>query len=150
MSSVPASKRTKSHYEPVDNAAQIFKKTIDICLRVPKRYTIILLQYIARDAHSMASCAVRANSIHPACLSEYHTRRALWQEGLSWLNALDQDFSLFLYDPKCLTYFENSETPTKGVSHTDLNVLASLIHKQYALFTSAMVSDEERFSLLGD
>ena len=65
MSNVPALKRSPSGYQVVDTAQELYRKVIAMCIKLPKRYTPLVLQPFVELASEVADNTKCANSVFP-------------------------------------------------------------------------------------
>lgn len=148
MSSVPKSKQKPSLYATVDNAYLIYNKVLDLCMRMPKRYTEFVLKDIVHDAHRMASECKEGNSIVPKFSEDYVARRTHFLEAYAKAKSLSSDMEFFLFRPEVLTYFDRSETKTVGVSKGDLNEISSMLRRQKGLIKGTLEKDFQLYGYL--
>ena len=145
MSNVPKSEQPESHYEVVDNAYKIYNKVLDICMRMPKRYTDLVLKDIVHDAHRMASECKEGNSGVPKFHNDFLIRREHFLRAYGKVEALSSDMDFFLFRPQVLSYFDQAEHKTVGVSKGDLKDISAMLRKEKALIAGTLEKELERF-----
>lgn len=144
--SVPKSERGQSAYEVVNTAGKLYKMTVDLCIKLPKRYTFLVLQPIVELAGKVADYTKAANSVFPANQHEAQLRRDYFLHARATLQALISKTGLLLEVPGVLTYRDGDKT--KGVTHKELEEWAALMNSEVKLISGAMNKDKERFKNL--
>ena len=141
--SVPKSKRGESGYEVVNTAGDLYNKTIQICLKLPKRYTYLVLQPIVELAGKVADYTKSGNSVYPSNAHEVQIRRDYFIHARATLQSLISRANIIIDIPTVLTYKDGDKT--KGVTKNELQEWADLMGKEDRLIAGAMKKDKERY-----
>lgn len=143
---VPKSKRGKSGFGAVDNADRIDDKILDICLRMPKRYTYLILQPLVNHAGDAADYVREGNSVFPKNKHEAQIRRDYVIRSYCSLQALSRRINRFLTHPQVLTHTIGDKTV--GVKAGELEELAKMINEEFAMLKDMLGKDEIRYKNL--
>ena len=143
MSNVPELKRGKSGYQVVDNAEELESKVIKICVKLPKRYTDLLLIKIVELASDIATYVRVANSNFPRNQHEAQIRRDDFVKAYGFTQALSGKINHLLLIPSVLRYkVDNKE---KGVTINELNEISDMVKLELSLIKGSLESDKKRF-----
>lgn len=135
-------------FAPVDNAIRLYRKVVEVCLKMPKRYTYLILQDVIELAGRVMDNAKGANSVFPTNQHEVQIRRDYWIHARANLQALSTRIDRFLEVPGTLTYHDERSDKTKGVTTKELEEIADLIGAEMALITKALEEEKKRFKSL--
>lgn len=135
-------------FAPVDLPPKLYKKVVDACLKMPKRYTYLILQDVVQLAGRVMDNAKAANSVFPTNQHEAQIRRDYWIYARADLEALSSRIDRFLEIPETLRYKDEISGRTKGITESELEEIADLIIQERGLITKALESDKERFKNL--
>ena len=135
-------------FAPVDTAIRLYKKVLAVCLKMPRRYTYLLLQDVINLAGEVMDNAKKANSVFPTNPHEAQIRRDYWIYARASLQALSTRIDRFLEVPSTLNYHDERADRTKGVTVNELGEIADLISAEMGLITDALKSDKNRFKNL--
>lgn len=141
--SVPTSKRAESKFEVVNTAFDLYKYTLDLCIKMPRRYTYLVLQPIVDLAGQVADYTKCANSVFPSSAHEAEIRRDYFIRARATLQALIGRANVLMEFSGVLTY--KDEKKTKGVTAHEIERWAFLMNKELALIKGAMENDKKRF-----
>ncbi len=145
--SVPQSKRAESGFQVVDTAIQIYKKTLNICLRMPNRYTYLVLEPIIKLAGEVMDNVKKANSIIPSLTSpnpvDVQLRRQHFVNAYASLQALITRMNYFIESPDVLRQKDGKKT--YGVTRSELTELSQMMRTEFTLIKGAIASDSKRF-----
>ena len=135
-------------FAAVDIPPKLYKKTVDACLKMPKRYTYLILQDVIQLAGRVMDNTKAANSVFPTNQHEAQIRRDHWIHARADLEALSSRIDRFLEIPETLRYKDEISGRTKGITESELEEIADLIIQERGLITKALESDKERFKNL--
>lgn len=107
-------------YAPVTNAIAIYEKTLHICLKMPKRYTYLILQDVIRLAGEVMDNTKKANSVFAQNLHEAQIRKDYWINARASLQALSSRIDRFIDAPQSLRYRDEHSNHTKGVTWSSI------------------------------
>lgn len=138
----------KKPFAPVDTTKVLYKKTIDACLKMPKRYTYLLLQDVVHLAGLVMDNAKGANSVFPANQHEVQIRRDYWIHARANLEALSSRIDRFLEIPNTLRYKDEESGRIKGITISELEEIADLINLEKDLLKKTLESEKERYKHL--
>ena len=138
----------ENKFEVVNTANKIYKYTIKLCVKLPKRYTFLVSQKIANTAYEVMENARVANSIFPSNRHETQMRKNYWSIARAKLQVLSTSINYFADEPDILTYKDEVSGKVKRVTKNELNQLADVIAEEQTLLTNIMKSDKERFANL--
>lgn len=128
----------KRPFAPVDTANKLFRKVLQISVKMPKRYTYLLLQDFLGHARRVRDCAKMGNSVFAKNDHEKQTRIDYWIEARAELQALSSGLDDFLEMPDTLTYKDAQTGKSKGVTINELGEIADLINQEMALLTKQL------------
>ena len=137
-------------YAPVTNAIAIYEKTLHICLKMPKRYTYLILQDVIRLAGEVMDNTKKANSVFAQNLHEAQIRKDYWINARASLQALSSRIDRFIDAPQSLRYRDEHSNHTKGVTMNELKELAELMIKEQSLIKSAIDADKKKSATLSN
>lgn len=141
--SVPKSKREESKFEVVSNALDLYKFTLNLCLKMPRRYTFLVLQPIVDLAGKVADHTKCANSVFPSNAHEAQIRADYYIRARAELQALIGRAGTMAEVSGLLTY--QDEKKTKGVTEHELEKWSYMMYKELSLIKGAMDNDKKRF-----
>lgn len=139
-------KPTKNPFAPVDKTYKIYRKCLEICLKLPKRYTFLVSQNFMDSAHNLRKFAKGANSIMPTNKHEVQARRDCWLKARIYLQNLSAFIDDFLYEPTTLQYHDEKTGKTKGVAVKELEEIADLLIEEGRLITNTLKEEKKRYS----
>lgn len=140
----------KRPFAPVDTAKKLYKKVLDMCLKMPKRYTYLLLTDVIHCAADVKRNTKGANSVFPTNQHEAQIRRDYWIHARAALQGLSSFIDDFLDMPDTLQYHDPASDRTKGVTLHELEEIADLINSEMGLITKALEDEQRRFRSLKD
>ena len=140
---LPKSKTKESNYQVVETARILRKKVLDACLKLPRRYTFLLLQDTMHVANDVMHLCKSANSVFPTNPSEVQMRINYWIQARASLQALSSDIDEIAEIPSILTYSFTGKK--KGVTRHEIDELGALINKEMGLIKKAIEVDRKRF-----
>lgn len=137
----------------MDTAADIYWMVLAICIRMPKRYTNLVLDPIAVLAGEVMDEVIKGNSAIPNAEAPDPTvlqiRKTHFIEALSSLEALIQRMNFFIANPNMIDHEIIGKSGTKirmRVTEAQLVELAELMRKEVTLIKGTIKKDEERFN----
>lgn len=137
--SVVKSKQNESKRSFVTISENLFKECLRVCIKMPRRYTNLVLSPIIEFAGQITDNVHKANEIF---LSE-HTRSSDAERRLNYINmalenlgALSFRINVFLYMPEGITYYDPKDKSNTKIIFGNMEQIALLI-------------DEERRTLKG-
>ena len=148
MSNVPEMKRGKSGFQTVDTSRELKRKVLQMCVKLPKRYTDLILKDTIQDAKDVARYVRKANSVFPHNKHEAQIRIDYWIKASTTIQALSDDLNDVLEIPSVLRYKINNKE--KGVTINELNEIADLVDNEIKLIKGSLDSDRDRFRKLPD
>lgn len=140
----------KRPFAPVDTAKKLYKKVLDMCLKMPKRYTYLLLTDVIHCAADVKRNTKGANSVFPTNQHEAQIRRDYWIHARAALQGLSSFIDDFLDIPDTLQYHDPASDRTKGVTIHELEEIADLINSEMGLITKALEDEQRRFRSMKD
>lgn len=147
--SVPRSKQKQSGYKVVDNAIDIYNKTLDICLRMPNRYTYLVLLPILNLAGEVMDYAKKGNSVIPnknkPNINDVEERRNNFIKAKSSNQALITRLNFFLERPQLARHKINGREV--GITESELDKLATMVELEDALLGGTLDKDELRYKV---
>ena len=133
MSNVPALKRSPSGYQVVDTAQELYRKVIAMCIKLPKRYTPLVLQPFVELASEVADNTKCANSVFPHNQHEVQIRLDYWIVAKAKLQALSSKLNNISEIPSVLRYKVNNAERITIYYVTQLSIiiiyLLFILHK---------------------
>lgn len=148
MSNVPKSERKESGFQVVDTAIAIYRKTLDICMRMPNRYTYLVLLPILNLAGELQDNVKRANSIIPNVKApnpvDVSKRREYFVTAYSSLQALITRLNFFLDCPETLRVGGKKKY---GITSSELLELSGMLRREFTLIKGAIEGDAKRFRM---
>ena len=132
-------------FMPVDVSIQLYKKVVAACLKMPKRYTYLLLQQVINLAGEVMDNAKMANSVFPTNQHEVQIRRDYWIKARASLQALSTRVDRFLEVPGTLTYQNENTGRISGITVNELAEIADLIEAEQQYLTNALKREQNRF-----
>ena len=146
---IPARKsrliKEKQPFAPVDTARKIYGSTLNMCIKMPKRYTYLVLKETIELAGKVMDYTKMANSVFPTNQHEAQIRRDYWIVARSSLQALSSRIDRFIEMPDALSYKFEDTGKVVHVTINELNELADLIISEMSLITNQLESEEKRF-----
>lgn len=146
MSNVPEMKRGKSGFQTVDTSRTLKKKVLQLCVKLPKRYTDLILKDIVDDAKDVARYVRKANSVFPHNQHEVQIRIDYWIRAWSTIQVLSDGLNDLLEIPSVLQYIENRKK--RGATENELNEVADLVYEEMNLIKGSLEKDRKRFKSL--
>ena len=150
---VPKTRRKQSGFQVVDTAADIYWMVLAICIRMPKRYTNLVLDPITVLAGEVMDEVIKGNSVIPNAGAPdpavLQIRKTHFIEALSSLEALIQRMNFFIANPNMIDHEIIGKSGTKirmRVTEAQLVELAELMRKEITLIKGTIKKDEERFN----
>ena len=147
--SVPASKREASKFQVVDTATKIYNQILDICLRMPNRYTYLILQPILTLSGEVADNTKKGNSIIPDPENpnqiDVNLRRRYFQMARASLQALILRMNFFLDRPQVLRHKIGDREI--GVTEKELDQLAEDMRTEFSLIKGVIEADQKRYRI---
>ena len=150
---VPKTRRKQSGFQVVDTATDIYWTVLAICIRMPKRYTDLVLDPIVSLAGEVMDEVIKGNSAIPNASAPDPTvvkiRKTHFTEALSSLEALIQRMNFFIANPNMIDHEIIGRSGTKirvRVTEAQLIELAELMRKEITLIRGTIKKDEERFN----
>lgn len=147
--SVPGSKREESKFQVVETATRIYNRILDICLRMPNRYTYLILQPILNLAGEVADNAKKGNTIMPdpkkPNQDDVRLRRLYFQKAKASLQALITRMNFFVDRPQVLRHKIGDREV--GVTEKELNILADEMRSEFSLLQGVIDSDQKRYRI---
>lgn len=147
--SVPASKRTESGFQVVETATRIYNHILDICLRMPNRYTYLILQPILNLAGEVADNTKKGNSIIPnrqdPIMEDVRLRRIYFQKARASLQALITRMNFFVDRPQVLRHKIGDREV--GVTEKELDSLAADMRSELSLIQGVLEKDQKRYRI---
>ena len=146
---IPKSKRRESGFDAVDLAGDIYDKVLNICLRMPNRYTYLILQDLLNLAGEVSDYAVKGDTAplslrHPYSI-ENDIRRGHFVQAKCSLMALSRRMNFFLLKPEALRHSINGKEI--GITERELNDLSDMMHEEFRLLNSILDSDRRRLAI---
>lgn len=152
MSNVPKSKRKPSGFQVVDTAIKIYDRTLGICLRMPNRYTYLVLQPILTLAGDVMDNVKKGNSVIPNARSpdpdDVRLRRLYFQKAYASLQALITRMNFFLARPDVCRHKVNGREI--GITQAELGELANYMIEELKTLKGVMAKDKERYKVSGN
>lgn len=147
--SVPKSERKPSGFAVVDTALSIYGDILDICLRMPNRYTYLILLPILNLANDVADYVKGGNSIIPNSKApnpvDVNLRRMYFQKARAALQALISKMNVFLLKPDVVRR-KGKDGKTIGITENELNSLAEKMRSELSLIGGVLEKDEKRYN----
>lgn len=140
--------REKKPFAPVDTAIKLYQKVVMVCLKMPRRYTYLMLKDVIELSGQAMDNAKMANSVFPTNQHEVQIRRDYWIHARATVQALSTRIDRFFDARWTLQYHDERTGKTKGISIGELEEIADLIGQEQALITEALQSEKERFKNL--
>lgn len=131
-------------YAPVDVAIKIYKKTVAICLKMPKRYTYLMLQDIIHLAGEVMDNCKKANSIFPTDREEANERKICWVRARASAQALSTRLDRLLEVPG-ITRYPDDNGKYHGITEKELTELADLVNQELGYISNLLPCERERF-----
>lgn len=150
MSNVPLLKRAKSGFQVIDTARDLKKKVLQICIKLPKRYTDLILKDTVQDAKDVARYTRKANSIFPHNQHEAQIRIDYWIEAMATIQSLSDDINDVSDIPSVLRYKDFNTGKDKGVTMNELDEIVDMVNSEIELIKGCLISDRKRFEKLPD
>ena len=135
----------KRPFAPVDTAIRLYVLTERLCMKMPRRYTYLILKPVIKLAGKVMDNAKMANSVFPANAHEAQMRRDYWIKARANLQALSTRVNRFIEASGTLTYHDEAARKTKGITEKDLGELADLILQEQKLIKDIMETEKERY-----
>ena len=146
--SVRKTDRSLSGIEFLDNAVKIYKLTLKICMKMPKRYTYLILQPILSLAGETMDYVKKGNSIfvNPGINIhiDYTERRKCFLLARSSLQALITRFSVLLEEEEFTSFVDNKGNNYR-INMGKLHELDKCIRKELILLNGILKKDKERY-----
>ena len=148
--SVPKSKQKPSGFAVVDTALNIYGNILDICLRMPNRYTYLILLPILNLASDTADYVKEGNSVIPNAKSpdpdDVKLRRLYFQKARATLQALISKMNFFLLKPDIVRK-KMKGGKTVGITENELDGLSEEMRKELTLIGGVLEKDEKRYNI---
>lgn len=148
--SVPKSKQKPSGFAVVDTALKIYGSILDICLRMPNRYTYLVLLPILNLASDTANYVKEGNSIIPNAKSpdpdDVRLRRLYFQKARATLQALISKMNFFLLKPDIVRR-KMKDGKMVGITENELDNLSEDMRKELTLIGGVLEKDEKRYNI---
>ena len=136
--SVPKLKRSTSQYEVVYTGSKIYKSVLKICLKMPKRYTYLILQDIMNLANKVCDYTKGAKSFDPLNTKQAQIQISYFIHAGAALDALSGKIDTFLQIPEALSYKDQENKKTKGVTKKQLQELIIYINTERNLIEDSI------------
>lgn len=149
MSNVPMSKRRESGFDVVDTAEKIYSKVLGICLRMPNRYTYLILQDLLKLAGEVADFTAKADSISYAStpyIGELDICMTHFLQARASLKALIKRMNFFILRPESVRKTVNGKEI--GITISELNELSDLMKKENDLLNRVISSGKQKRAVL--
>ena len=148
--SVPKSKQKPSGFAVVDTALKIYGNILDICLRMPNRYTYLILLPILNLASDTADYVKEGNSVIPNAKSpdpdDVKLRRLYFQKARATLQALISKMNFFLLKLDIVRK-KMKDGKTVGITENELDGLSEEMRKELTLIGGVLEKDEKRYNI---
>ena len=141
--SILRTSKEKKPFAPVDNASTLYTKVVQLCLKMPKRYTYLILQPVIHVAAEVMEETKKANSVFPQNQREYQIRRNHWIEARASLQALSSHIDRLVELPGVLSVKENGKK--RQITEHELFEIGSLIISEMALIKHQLSEEKERY-----
>ena len=132
-------------FAPVDTANTLFRKVLKISMKMPKRYTYLLLQDLIHQARKVRDNAKAANAVFATNTHEQQIRIDYWIKTRAELQALSSGIDDFLDMPDTLTYKDQNTGKSKGITVKELEEIADLIVQEMRLLTKQLEKERSKF-----
>lgn len=142
---VPKSKQKESGFKAVDLSIEIYNDILDLCLKMPNRYTYLILQPILQLAGEIMDNMVTANGIDyskddPRFLqSDVNQRHRYFMNAKGKMEALATRLNFFLINPKSLRHKVGGKEI--GVTPPELDALSEKMDLELSLIDGVIQSD---------
>ena len=146
--SVPKSERTESIFEPVYRAGILYNAVVAMCIKMPKRYTYLILKDTVELSGEVLDYAKMANSIFPTNQHEVQIRIDYWIKARATLQALSGRIDRFHDVLESLSYVEQASGRRKGVTKNEIKAICDLIDTEQKLLTKTIKNERSRYSKL--
>lgn len=144
--SVVKMKRAKSVFQIITTANQIYTLILRLCLKMPKRYTYLVLQPIIDRADKMCYYVKGAKVDIPHNSKEAQVKLNYLLHAEATLDDLSWKTEFFMDNPNGLTYKDESQNgKTKGITYQNLEQLYNLINKERQLIQEEKVKTRKDF-----
>ena len=140
--------RKKDEFPPLAIAKKLYKRTLDACLKMPKRYTYLILQDVIQIAGHILDDVKRANSVYVTNAHEFQIRRDYWISARANLEALSTRIDTFLEIPDTLRYKDEQSGRIKGITISELEEILDLTDQELGLVSRTLESEKERYKYL--
>lgn len=147
MSNVPKHKRKPSGYQVVDTGQEIYTAAVNLALKMPKRYTYLVLKDFVELAGKVADYTKAGNSVFPTNQHEAQIRRDYFIHAHASLQSLISRTNRFLEIPESLQSVDE-DGKVRRVTIGELNSLLHLLLEEANVLRGAMEKDKERFRKL--
>lgn len=131
-------------FKPVNTAIELYKKMMGICVKMPRRYTYLILKDMLDLAGEVMDCAKKANSIFAQNDAEQQLRINYWHEARASLQALSTRINILLEVQSSLTYRDGRQT--KGIKQSELEALLDLIIEEMSLLKKTLEKERGKLS----
>ena len=133
-------------FAPVDTAISIYKETLRLCLKMPKRYTYLILQDVIHLAGEVMDYSKKANSVFAHNAHEQQIRIDFWIYARSSLQALSTRIDRFLEVPGTLNCKDEETGKSKRITRKELLNLLDLIISEQNLLTNQIKEESEKLN----
>lgn len=144
MSNVKKRDRKQSGFAVVDTADIILSKTMVLCLKMPRRYTYLILTRLIDTANDIADYCHEGNFV-PKNAHEVQMRRDCFLRARGLLTSLISKVSRFLDTPEILTYKDPKTGDVKQITVSEYDEYIDLLDNELNLITGTLNSDMDRY-----
>lgn len=131
-------KRSQSQYEVVYIGSKIFKIILNMCLKMPKRYTYLILKDMIDLANKVSDYTRGAKSFEPTNQREAQIQVNYFIHANAALDALSGKINIFLQIPETLTYKDEQNKKNQGVTLNQLETISDYIQKERVLIQKSI------------
>ena len=133
-------------YEPMEVAKKLYRKVSNACVKMPDRYSYILLtQTIELAGKAMDNVKMALSVESPLALCEVEFRHGCWVKARAMLKALSNRFDRFVEVPDVLRYNDPNTNRKKGLTINEIEEIADLVNYELYLIDESLERDKRRF-----
>lgn len=136
--SVNKNERKESTAQFLDDMNELYRYTVAICMKCPKRWERFLTGKISDEITSALVSVKLGNNIFPQNLHEYQTRKDHFTEAIGRLKSLSTMIDV-------LFEYSKGDNESPPVTFKTIETWANMVNHEIKLLTGLKESDKKRF-----
>ena len=138
-------KRSQSNFQIVTTAGKIYTLILKLCLKMPKRYTYLVLQSIIDRADKLCYYTRGSKVDQPLNIKQAQIKMSYLIHAAAALDDLSGKVDFFISNPNGLTYRDEEKGKVKGITYQNLEEVSTLINQERELIEQEKIKTRKQF-----